>query len=384
MAVTVHDIVEAIFVRAPRELAEPWDNVGLVVGDAKARVRRAVLCVDATASVVAEARAARAQLIVAHHPLFVEPIKHVRADEDASAVAYHAARAVLSVCCMHTNLDYAPGGLCVELARVVGLGDIRPLSSAGASAFYKLAVFVPPSHLAAVRAAISEAAGGHIGYYEECSFGVAGEGTYRPLPGAKPYTGTVGRLERAAEVRLEMSLPRSSLSGALSAMTAAHPYEEPAFDVYPLANAWPQSARGALGKLPRATSAASFAARAGGALRASGVRVSGDERRRIRLVAVGSGSAGHLAGEAVAGGADAVLLGEIRHADALRAAARGLTVIELGHFATERPAVALMRRWLEQDLAGRIEVIPSRVEVEPLRGLPAAGGLAGAAPPRKE
>jgi len=371
MPITVHHVVESLCLRAPRELAEPWDNVGLIVGDPGARVRRVLLCVDATAEIVAEARRMRGQVIVAHHPLFVEPLKRVRADEDASAVAYHAARAGISICCLHTNLDYAPEGLCVELARVAGLEDIRPLTAAGASAFYKLVIFVPPSHLAAVRGAIGRAGAGRIGDYEACSFSAQGEGTYRPLPGATPYEGTVGELERAAEVRLEMILARSSLSAALAAMADAHPYEEPAFDIYPLANAWPHSARGALGKLRRATSVASFAAHAQAALRASVVRVSGDERRKVRLVAVGSGSAGNLVGDAIAAGADALLLGEVRHADALRACARGLTIIELGHFATERPAVELMRRWLEHDLAGRIEVMPSGVEAEPLRALQA-------------
>ena len=366
MAATVSEIVEALFARAPRELAEPWDNVGLVVGDPGARVRRALLCVDATEEIIAEARAIRAQLVIAHHPLFVEPLKRIRADEIESAATYHAARAGLNVCCMHTNLDYAPEGLCVELARVVGLRHLRPLSAAGASALVKLTVFVPASHVAAVRAAIAGAGGGRIGRYEECSFGVAGQGTYRPLPGATPHAGAVGRSEQATEVRLEMVVPRSALGRALRAMQASHPYEEVAYDVYPLANTWTGSARGALGKLPRAMTAATFARRVKEALGASAVRVLGEERR-VRLVAVASGSGGHLVADAIAAGAEALLLGEVRHADALRAAAAGLSVIEAGHFATERPAVELMRRWLEEDLGGRVEVAASRAEREPLR-----------------
>ena len=372
MPVTVHDIVEALFAHAPRELAEPWDNVGLIIGDPRARVRRVLLCVDATQEITAEARAMRAQLIVAHHPLFVEPLRHVRADEIESAVAYDAARAGVAVCAMHTNLDYAPEGLCVELARLVGLRDIQPLSAAGASALVKLTVFVPASHVAAVRAAIAGAGGGRIGRYQECSFEVPGEGTYRPLPGAAPYAGRVGRLERADEVRLEMVVPRSALGAAVRAMEAAHPYEEVAYDVYPLANSWPNSARGALGRLLRAVTVARFARRVKEVLGASAVRVS-DDNRRVRLVAVASGSGGHLVGDATAAGADALLLGEVRHDGALRARARGLSVIEAGHFATERPAVDLMRRWLEQDFRDRVDIAASRVEADPLHGLQGIG-----------
>ena len=376
MPITVNDIVAALFARAPREIAEPWDNVGLIVGDPQARVQRAVVCVDATAPIIAEAVRRRAQLVVAHHPLFVEPLKHVRADEKDSAVAYRAARAGVAVCSMHTNLDYAPNGLCVELARIMGLEDVKPLSSAGASSCVKLTVFVPPTHVDAVRGAIANAGGGVIGDYAECSFGVGGEGTYRPMPGAKPYAGTVGKLERAREVRLEMSVPRSAVGRAVRAMEAAHPYEKVAYDLYPLANEWPNSARGAQGTTARAVSLAAFARRAAGALRVRGLRISGDARRNVRLVAVGSGSGGHLVEDAVAAGADVLFLGEIRHADALTARARGLRLIEAGHFATELPAVGLMCRWLREDLGGRIAVMPSRVETDPMQAWQAPRGSA--------
>ncbi|HUT75491.1 MAG TPA: Nif3-like dinuclear metal center hexameric protein [Armatimonadota bacterium] len=365
MPVTSGEIVEALFAHAPRELAEPWDNIGLVVGDPRVRVRRALLCVDATEEIIAEAKRARARLVVAHHPPFVEPLKRARADEGESAVACAAARAGIGICAMHTNLDYAPAGLCVELARVVGLADLRPLAAAGASSLIKLAVFVPQDHLTAVRQAMATAGAGRIGGYDECSFGVEGVGTYRPLAGARPYVGAVGRLEQAAEVRLEMVVPRTALSRVLAAMEQAHPYEEVACDLYALANPWPNSARGALGRLPRATTLSAFGRRVRQALDATTVRIGGDARRRIRTVAVASGSGGSLIGEAAAAGADALLLGELRHHDALRARALGLGLIEAGHYATERPAVELMRRWLEEAFGARIEIIVSRLCGDP-------------------
>lgn len=375
MSITVCDIVESLFARAPRELAEPWDNVGLIVGDSRGRVRRALVCVDATSEVLIEATHVRAELVIAHHPPFIEPLKRLRADEMDSAVIYRAARTGLSICAMHTNLDYAPDGLCVELARVVGLEEIRPLEPASGSPLVKVAVFVPPSHLDAVRAAMAEAGAGHIGQYDECSFAVVGEGTYRPMPGASPFAGVVGRLERAAEARLEMIAPRSALPRVLYAMEATHPYEEVAYDIYPLANPWPRSARGALGLLRREMTLRGFARRAKRALGATATRVAGDERQRVRSVAVASGSGGHVIGEACTSGADVLLLGEIRHSDALRARERRLSVIEAGHFATERPAVPLMCRWLAEDLRGRVEIMPSRAEADPFSGWQAPRGL---------
>jgi hypothetical protein len=98
----------------------------------------------------------------------------------------------------------------------------------------KLVVFVPPEALDAVRDAVFAAGAGRIGDYERCSWYAEGVGTFRPLPGANPTVGQVGDEERVGEFRLETVFPAGRHDEVVAALRAAHPYEEPAFDVYPL------------------------------------------------------------------------------------------------------------------------------------------------------
>ncbi len=98
----------------------------------------------------------------------------------------------------------------------------------------KLVVFVPPEALEQVRDALFAAGAGRIGDYERCSWYSAGTGTFRALPGADPSVGEIGREERLAEHRLETVFPGELQGEVVAALRAAHPYEEPAFDIYAL------------------------------------------------------------------------------------------------------------------------------------------------------
>ena len=96
----------------------------------------------------------------------------------------------------------------------------------------KLVVFVPADALDAVRDALFAAGAGRIGEYERCSWYSEGTGTFRGLPGANPSVGEVGNEERVAELRLETVFPSQRHDEVIGALRRAHPYEEPAFDVY--------------------------------------------------------------------------------------------------------------------------------------------------------
>jgi hypothetical protein len=99
----------------------------------------------------------------------------------------------------------------------------------------KLVVFVPAESLEAVRDALFAAGAGRIGDYERCSWYAEGTGTFRALPGASPTAGEVGEEERVPELRLETVFPEERREAVVAALRNAHPYEEPAFDIYVLA-----------------------------------------------------------------------------------------------------------------------------------------------------
>lgn len=101
---------------------------------------------------------------------------------------------------------------------------------------YKLAVFIPESHLEQVKEAMFAAGAGRIGDYHKCCWQTLGQGQFEPLDSANPFIGTSGQLERVAEYKVEMVCEDELVAEIVAAMKSAHPYEEPAFDVWQLAN----------------------------------------------------------------------------------------------------------------------------------------------------
>jgi dinuclear metal center YbgI/SA1388 family protein len=343
---TVRELVAAVETLAPAALAESWDNVGLLVGDPTTEVTTVLVALDATPEAIAQAEEAGAQLLVTHHPLIFAPLKRVVEDGGTGTLVRRLTAAGCGLLAAHTNLDNAPEGLNAYVAHLFGLRDLRPLAPSAARPLLKLVVYVPADHADAVREAITAAGAGHIGNYADCTFSTPGEGTFRPGADTDPFIGTPGVLERVAEVRLETVVPKAVLGRVLPAMLAAHPYEEVAYDLLPLENAWPGAGLGRIGTLEEPTTAAIFHALVQELLNASSARLLGDPQRTVRTVALCTGSGGDLLD--AARGADLFLTAEVKHHQALRARDLGLAVIDAGHYPTERPAVDLLAGYLKE------------------------------------
>lgn len=101
---------------------------------------------------------------------------------------------------------------------------------------YKLAFFVPVEDAEAVKEAVFSSGAGRIGDYEACCFQTRGTGQFRPLDGADPHIGKVGALERVEELKVELVCSDALIRDAVATLKAAHPYEEPAYEVWQLAN----------------------------------------------------------------------------------------------------------------------------------------------------
>jgi len=346
MPITVDTIEQRVHALAPPALAESWDNVGLLVGDPAQAVTTVLVALDASPSVLDQAAACGAQMLVVHHPLLFAPVKRLVEDDGSARLARRLVREERSLLAAHTNLDSAPRGLNQYVAELLGLRDLQPLIPTGVHPLLKLAVFVPEDYLDAVRDAIAGAGAGHIGNYSDCTFGVAGAGTFRPLAGASPFIGTRGALERVREVRLETIVRRAQLAQVLAAMCAAHPYEEVAYDLMPLENRWPSAGVGRIGTLEEPMRAAVFLDHACAALATDRLLLVGETDRPVQRIALCTGAGSDFAEAARRAGADLYLTGEVKHHQALLAHTQGPVLIDAGHFATERPAVALLAAYL--------------------------------------
>ena len=345
----------------PPAWAEEWDNAGLQVGDRSARADRVLIALDPTAEVISEAADRGCGLLVTHHPLLFRPLSRIDADEPEGRAITAALSGGVAVVACHTNADVASLGVSDALAAALDLEVTGVLHATSAGDRVKLVTFVPPEATAKVLDAIAGAGGGVIGEYSHCSFRVRGTGTFLPSERARPAVGERGELNETEEDRLEVVIPQERFREAVEAMVDAHPYEEVAYDVYPLA---PGGGLG-LGRLarPRTQITASELAEACRERLGSDVRIAGEPGRAARIIALCGGSGATLIPAAIRAGADAYVTGDVKHHQALDAAAAGLSVVDAGHHGTEWPFVGRLAERLRGAALG--EVLVSEISTDP-------------------
>jgi dinuclear metal center YbgI/SA1388 family protein len=333
---TVRDVAQQLNRFAPTDLAADWDNVGLLLGERDSAVERVMTCLTVTSESASEAIAERANLIVTHHPIFFRGVKRLTDATVEGRMLLSLARAGIAVYSPHTAFDNARGGINERLASRLGLVDVRPLRQSPAKGQLKVVVFVPEKDLTRVADALFAAGAGHIGEYRECSFRLAGVGTFFGTEVANPTIGQKGRREEVNEWRLEAVCPAHRVGEVVSAIRRSHSYEEPAFDLYSLEVPPSGQGEGRFGSLPRAQPLAELANAVKIALRSGPVQVVGDLQRPIQHVAIVCGAGGELLNDALRARADVLLTGELRFHDFLSSGAQGLSLILPGHYATER------------------------------------------------
>jgi dinuclear metal center YbgI/SA1388 family protein len=356
--------------RFPSALAEDWDRVGLVCGDPQAAVDRIWFAVDPTLAVAEEAVAGAASLLVTHHPLLLRGVHTVAATTGKGRVIHRLISGGCGLFTMHTNADAAAGGTNATLAELLGLRQVRPLMPAAGPPVDKLVVFVPPEHREQVLSALFAAGAGRIGNYDSCAYSTDGTGQFRPLAGADPYLGSTGHVEKVAEARVEVVLPRGRRSAVVAALRAAHPYEEPAFDVVETVTTG-RDGIGRVGVLPEPVPLRAFAERVAAILpaTAAGVRVAGDPDRPVSNVAICSGAGDSLLELVRSTQADVYLTADLRHHPVEEHLAEaGCPVVDVSHWASEWPWLDGAARAIQADLAAggfTVETHVSRTSTDP-------------------
>ena len=343
-----NEIAEAVERIAPGALAEDWDNPGLQVGDPESEVSRVLVALTPVAEVFEEAEEMGADFLLFHHPLIFGGLDSVDTASYPGGLIARAIKENLTVYAAHTNYDAAPGGVSVALAEALDLaGPLEVVVPRGS--MRKLVVFVPEENADAIADALTEAGAGVIGGYTHCTFRSQGTGTFFGSEGTNPYAGEKGRLKRVPELRLETVVPAYLAPRAEATVRAAHPYEEPSLDVYPV-DGYPEGCGyGRVGGLPdpptpeelreSVTDSLGFPAR---------LVANPEPAKRIERVAVLGGSGGSFVREAASSGADAYVTGDLDYHDALLAESLGLVAVDAGHAATELPSLEPLARRLTE------------------------------------
>lgn len=329
----IKDIIQSIEEMAPLPLQESYDNAGVQVGNVSQRATGALLCLDVTEETVDEAIDLGYNLIISHHPLAFKPFKSLTGKNYVERCIMKACKYDLVIYAAHTNLDNAINGVNYKLAELLGLQNIHILSPQKGN-LLKLVTFVPEESAEIVRAALFNAGAGNIGNYDACSFNMCGVGTFRASEGTNPFCGEVNELHYENEVRIETILPAYLKTSVTRTLLSVHPYEEPAFDFYPLENTWKQVGSGIVGELTDEEDELFFLQRMKDMLNVECVKYSPLTGRQIREVAVCGGSGAFLIPEAIAYGADIFITGEAKYHDFFDVQDQ-ILLATIGHYESE-------------------------------------------------
>lgn len=311
--------------------AAGWDPIGLQLGDPDAVVKRTAVCHEINEVTVEHLIEGHIDLAVVYHPLLFNPVTSLVAGPGPAGRAHRLIASGVAVVVVHTAFDVMAGGSADALADTLGVRDASGFGPIWGGETAKIVTFAPAEQAETVGAAMAAAGGGRIGRYSNCSFRSRGIGTFLPTPGANPFSGQAGVLSQEDEVRLEMVCPRRRIDAVVAALVAAHPYDEPAYDIIETkSNAGFVGRQGRLDEpIDVADLADTVAIRLGGVVRVAGSGV-------ISTVAVVPGSGG---GFLLDHDADAIVTGDVGHHQATAAMAAGKAVVDPGHIATERPGV---------------------------------------------
>ena len=351
MSVTCQTIIDQIEQLAPRKLAEEWDNVGLLVGSPSHRVDRVLVALDVTDDIIDYAIEENVQMIVAHHPFLFRPMKQLRTDWAQGAMIEKLIKNDIAVYAAHTNLDIAEGGVNDVLAACIGLTEVETLTVTSRQNLVKLVVFVPKESAEEVRSAIAKAGAGWIGEYSDCAFLADGTGVFMPREGTNPYIGQEGRLERVQEVRIETIMPEEIERRVVRAMLRAHPYEEAAYDIYPLKNTGREYGLGRIGVLTEEMPLGAVIDRIKEVLGVPAVKFTGSPEQMIRKIAVCGGSGSDLIPRAAMRGADLLLTADVKYHDGQKAEENNIAVADAGHYYTEALIVPVLADYLRAQMA---------------------------------
>ncbi len=329
----IKEVLQTIEQLAPLPLQESYDNSGLQVGDVNREVTGILLCIDVTEDVIEEAISLGCNLVISHHPIAFRPFKSLTGKNYVERCMIQAIRNNIALYAAHTNLDNARGGVNYRLAQMLELQNVKILQPLE-NALLKFVTTVPLQYAESVRNALFNAGAGHIGNYDSCSYNLSGEGTFRAKEGANPHIGEIDRLHFEPEVRIETVIPVMKREEVLRALLAVHPYEEPVFDLYPIANNWPQHGSGVVGVLPEPMPEQEFLYLLKDIFNLPTIQHSKMHGREIRDVALCGGAGAFLIPQAITYGADAFITGEAKYNDFFDVEGRILLAV-VGHYESE-------------------------------------------------
>ncbi len=328
------EIIQSLEELAPLSYQEHYDNSGLIVGNREMEITKAIISLDATEAVVEEAIATGANLIISHHPIIFTGLKKLIGQNYVERTVILAIKNNIAIYAIHTNLDSVLTGVSAKMCEMLGLESCKILKPKSDD-LQKLSFFVPLAQVEETRKAIFEAGAGQIGNYDSCSFNTTGYGTFRAGNLANPYVGELGQLHTEQEVRIETIFPKHLQAKVIRALLAAHPYQEVAYDIYPLANSNPQAGFGMVGFCKEEIEETDFLEKLKQIFNLKTIKHSPFLNKKIKKVALCGGSGSFLLNNAISANADIFISGDFTYHQFFDGDGK-ILIADIGHYESEQ------------------------------------------------
>ncbi len=346
--ISIGKIISIIEDFAPLQYQESYDNSGLIIGNPNDLVDSALTCIDVTEKILEEAIVEGHKLIISHHPLVFKGLKRITGKTATERIVSKAIKHNIAIYAAHTNLDSAPQGVNAKICEKLGLKECKTLEPLQ-SQLVKLVTFVPAYYAEMVRNAMFSAGAGSIGNYDNCSYNLQGEGTFRAGANTSPFVGERGRLHTEPEQRIETIVPRYLLSAVIRALVSTHPYEEVAYDIYPLENQLPNVGLGMVGSLERPLSIENFLFVLKSTFNAKSIRYTQPTGHMVSRIAVCGGSGISLLPKAIAAKADVFVTADVKYHDFFEPDER-IMLVDIGHYESEQFATEIIQELLTKKI----------------------------------
>jgi dinuclear metal center YbgI/SA1388 family protein len=354
----IRDFIRVLEQLAPPSFQESYDNAGLIIGSPEMEVTGTLICLDLSLTVIQEAKEKNCNLIISHHPVIFQGLKKINGNSSTEQIVIELIRENIASYAIHTNLDNTKEGINKKLAQSLFLTNTTFLLPQPHQ-LRKLVTFCPLKDAEKVRAALSEAGAGAIGNYDSCTFNVAGTGTFRANDLANPYVGKKNQLHHEAEIRIETIFPKYLQQPLISTLLSTHPYEEVAYDIYPLENEGAFAGSGIIGDLPKKMPVASFLEFIKKQFKTNTLKYCRGKQASISKVAICSGAGSFLIHKALSSGADAYISADLKYHD-FQSMEQQLLLIDAGHFETEVCVKDLLRVALSEKFPNFALLISSK------------------------
>jgi len=360
------EIISVIESFAPLAYQEAYDNAGLLLGSENMEIKKALITIDVTEEVINEAINVKANLIISHHPVIFNEIKKITGKTYTERIIIKAIKDNMAIYAAHTNLDNVMEGVNYKICQKLDLDNLRILSPVKGE-LRKIVTFVPLDHADKVRLAIFNAGAGQIGNYEQCSYNLEGFGTFKGSEETNPYAGEKGKLHIEKEIRIETIFPKAIQQKVVSAMIAAHPYEEVAYDIYPLDNSYANAGMGMIGELEKDTNELTFLKKIKSVFDIKTLKHTKLRNKNIKKVAVCGGSGSFLIKDAISVDADIFITGDIKYHQFFDAY-DNILIADVGHYESEQFTKEIFYELLKKKLP-KFALHLSKVKTNPINYL---------------